>query len=176
VGGQNIIRVVRILYRWSEYYPGGQNIIRVSEYYPDGQNFIRVSEYYPGVRILSGWSEYYPGVRILSWCQNIIRVVRILSGCQNIIRVVRILSGCQNIIRVSEYYPGGQINKNGTGAACGMLGENIGNWSVWWGYLRERDYWKDLRVDGEIILKLNLKKFIGKLWTRFVLVQIWGKL
>jgi hypothetical protein len=35
---------------------------------------------------------------------------------------------------------------------------------------------KGLRVGGEIILKLILKKFIGKLWTRFVLVQICEKL
>jgi hypothetical protein len=46
----------------------------------------------------------------------------------------------------------------------------------WWGYLRERANWKDLRVYGEKILKFILKKFIGKIWTRCVLVQIWEKL
>jgi hypothetical protein len=49
------------------------------------------------------------------------------------------------------------------------------NRGFWWGYLRESVHLKGLHVDGEVILKLILKKFIGKLWTKFVLVQIRGK-
>jgi len=52
------------------------------------------------------------------------------------------------------------------------VGRREVNTEFWWGYLRERTHLKGLRVDGEIILKLILNKFIGKLWTRFVLVQI----
>ena len=31
----------------------------------------------------------------------------------------------------------------------------------WWGDPRERDYWKDLDLDGRIRLKLNFKKWKG---------------
>jgi len=46
------------------------------------------------------------------------------------------------------------------------------NTEFWWGYLRERTNLKGLGVDGEIILKLILKKCIGKIWIRLVLVKI----
>jgi len=57
-----------------------------------------------------------------------------------------------------------------------LMGRREVNTEFWWGYLRERAYLKCLLVDGEIILKLILKKYFGKLWTRFVLVQICEKL
>jgi hypothetical protein len=35
----------------------------------------------------------------------------------------------------------------------------------WWGNLRERDHWKDLGVDGRIILRLIFRKWDVGLWT-----------
>ena len=56
------------------------------------------------------------------------------------------------------------------------VGRREVNTEFWRGYLRERAHFKGLRLYGEIILKLILKKYIGKVWTRFVLVQICEKL
>lgn len=56
-----------------------------------------------------------------------------------------------------------------------MAKREVNTW-LWWGYLRETAHFKSPRVDEEIILKLIINKFIGKLWTRFVLVHIWGKI
>jgi hypothetical protein len=55
------------------------------------------------------------------------------------------------------------------------VGRREANIEFWWRYLIERTHLKGLRVDGEIILKLILMKFIGKLWTKFVLAQICKK-
>jgi len=44
------------------------------------------------------------------------------------------------------------------------VGRREVNTEFWWGYLREKAHLKDLRVDGEIILKLILKNYFGELW------------
>jgi hypothetical protein len=35
----------------------------------------------------------------------------------------------------------------------------------WWGNLRERDHWRDLCVDGRIILRWIFKKWDVGVWT-----------
>jgi hypothetical protein len=42
----------------------------------------------------------------------------------------------------------------------------------WIGDLRERDHLKDVGVDGETILKWNLKNYNGGAWTGFIRVRI----
>ena len=56
------------------------------------------------------------------------------------------------------------------------VGRREVNTEFWWEYLRERTSLKGLDLYEKIILKLILKKYIGKVWTRFVLVQICEKL
>jgi len=53
-----------------------------------------------------------------------------------------------------------------------LVGRREVNTEFWCGYLRERAHLKDLRVDGEVILSMILKKYFGKIgldffWFRF---------
>jgi hypothetical protein len=38
----------------------------------------------------------------------------------------------------------------------------------WWGELKDRDHFKDLSIDGRIILKYILKKQNGRTWTGLI--------
>jgi hypothetical protein len=41
-----------------------------------------------------------------------------------------------------------------------------------WETLRERDHMKDLGVDGRIILKMILKKWVGEAWTGLLWLRV----
>jgi hypothetical protein len=45
----------------------------------------------------------------------------------------------------------------------------------WSENLTERDHLEDPRVDGRAIFKRIFKKQIGRLWTGFIWLRIWGQ-
>jgi hypothetical protein len=47
------------------------------------------------------------------------------------------------------------ITEGGMGGACGTYGENRNEYGVWWAKLKERNYLKDLDVDGRIIINVS---------------------
>jgi len=47
---------------------------------------------------------------------------------------------------------------NELGEPRGMWGEGRGTYSVWWGDVKETDHLKDLGVDENIILKVDLQE------------------
>ena len=53
---------------------------------------------------------------------------------------------------------GDELKKKETGDVFGTYGKRIGTYSGLWENLRERDNFKDLDVDGRIILKWIFKK------------------
>jgi hypothetical protein len=68
----------------------------------------------------------------------------------------------------TAYYSGNQLRRRRDGhvARRGFLTK------FWWGRLRERDYWKELGVEGEILLKLIFQKYNGGTWTRLIWLRI----
>jgi hypothetical protein len=52
-----------------------------------------------------------------------------------------------------------------TGHVAGMGERRVLYTGVWWGNLRERDYWGDPGVDGRIILKWIFRKCDVGVWT-----------
>ena len=43
-----------------------------------------------------------------------------------------------------------------------QMGQGEVHKGFWWGYLRERDHFEDLGVDGRIVLKWIFKKWDGE--------------
>jgi hypothetical protein len=50
----------------------------------------------------------------------------------------------------------GHVHLGETGEVCT---------EIWWRYLRERNYLKDIGVDGMLILRRIFKKWNGEVWT-----------
>jgi hypothetical protein len=45
----------------------------------------------------------------------------------------------------------------------------------WWENFKERDYLENPDKDGSTVLKLNLKKWDGEVWTGFTWLRIWTR-
>jgi hypothetical protein len=56
------------------------------------------------------------------------------------------------------YYSGDQIETNEMGGHVARIGERRGAYRVWWGNLKERDYFDGSSLDGRIILRWIFKK------------------
>jgi len=50
------------------------------------------------------------------------------------------------------------------GEACSRYGERRDAYRVWWGNLREKDYFEDPGVDGRIILRWIFRKWDMGAW------------
>jgi hypothetical protein len=68
------------------------------------------------------------------------------------------------------------IKRNELCGACvtygGVWGRRDVYTAFWWGNLRERNYLKDVRIYGRIILKWTLKNWDGGTWTGLVWLRI----
>ena len=52
------------------------------------------------------------------------------------------------------------------------MGESRGVYRIWWGILRERDYFEDQGVDGKILLRWIFRKWEVRAWTGAIWIMI----
>jgi len=65
-------------------------------------------------------------------------------------------------VLLAKYYSGNQIEKNEMGGACSTYGGRGEVHTVLWcGNLKERDHFENPGVDGRIILRWILRKWVG---------------
>jgi hypothetical protein len=90
-------------------------------------------------------------------------------------RVLRKILGSRrekvNRIQGAIYYLHDKIKQNEVGGACCVCGEKKMCTGFWWGNLKERDCLKSMHIDGRIILKLTLNKWVGG-WIGFIWLKI----
>jgi hypothetical protein len=74
---------------------------------------------------------------------------------------------------LTKYYSGDQVKKNERGGACSTYGGRRGAYRILMGTTESKISWKDLGVDGRIILKWIFKKWDGEAWTGLMWLRAW---